>query len=480
MANLPESSTWETGITQIEKGEILSGGSTGVANRALKQLVNRTKYLYYLNVDNTATSISFTNIPSACELMMVLHNIYDNSITFPSSFSFGEESYPSVYDNLILECSTIDSGTEWMCHVVFNEDTDEAGYGPLWGMGKNSAGEVGLIDKIDRSSPVQIGSSNNWSNIITGTSHSLAITSNNTIWSWGQGNYGVLGHNVFASKSSPTQIGVLTNWSNIGAGDYHSLAIKTDGTLWTWGYNAEGQLGDGTTTHKSSPTQIGGLTNWSSIDGGYYYSMAIKTDGTLWGWGQTQYRGEIGDGTNIDKSSPVQIGNLTDWAKISCSSNHSLAIKTDGTLWTWGCNTYGELGLNDLIHRSSPVQIGSLTDWSEIASASPFSLAIKTDGTLWGWGRNLSGQLGKGDTTLRSSPVQIGSLTDWSKFPKKIVRITVFAIKTDGTLWGWGNNTYGILTGETTTTSKSSPIQIGSLTDWCSVSVGDQHMIALK
>ena len=91
---------------------------------------------------------------------------------------------------------------------------------------------------------------------------------------------------------------------------------------------------------------------------------------------------------------------------------HTIAIKTDGTLWVWGNNVSGRLGLGDITNRSSPVQVGTLTNWSSV-SAGSHTMAIKTDGTLWAWGSNGSGRLGLGDITDRSSPVQVGALTNW-------------------------------------------------------------------
>ena len=136
---------------------------------------------------------------------------------------------------------------------------------------------------------------------------------------------------------------------------------------------------------------------------------------SVWAWGSNSV-GQLSQGDIVDRSSPTQIGSDTDWSDISISSDSILALKTDGTLWAWGNNSYGELGQGDFnIHRSSPVQIGADTDWRQISAESFHSLAIKTDGTLWAWGLNANGQLGQGDIINRSSPVQIGSDTTWIK-----------------------------------------------------------------
>jgi alpha-tubulin suppressor-like RCC1 family protein len=184
-------------------------------------------------------------------------------------------------------------------------------------------------------------------------------------------------------------------------------------TAWAWGYNIAGGLGDGTAVSKSSPVQVGALTDWSSVSADEH-SLAVKTDGTLWAWGKGVY-GQLGDGTTVNKSSPVQIGSLTNWSSVSGGEIHSLAVKTDGTAWAWGRDNKGQLGHGTTVDKSSPVQIGALTDWSSVsAGGNSHSVAVKTDGTAWAWGFGYAGMLGNGTAVNKSSPVQIGSLTNWS------------------------------------------------------------------
>ena len=183
------------------------------------------------------------------------------------------------------------------------------------------------------------------------------------------------------------------------------------GELWTWGDNPDGQLGQGDTTNDwDTPTQVGSLTDWQNTISAYEYGMCtIKSDGTLWAWGNGGH-GRLGLGDTTSRSSPVQVGSLTDWSEVSASSTHTSAIKTDGTLWTWGRNNVGQLGQGDYTDRSSPTQVGSLTDWLHIVhyqGGSFRNLAIKTDGTLWFWGRSVV-------AADFSSPQQVGSATDWT------------------------------------------------------------------
>ncbi|MBM2815382.1 MAG: C-terminal target protein [Ignavibacteria bacterium] len=257
----------------------------------------------------------------------------------------------------------------------------------------------------------------------------------------------------------------------------NSTFAQTGFQLKAWGSNNYGQLGDGTQSDKSSPIQIGNGTNWTSISGGgAQHTLAIKSDGTLWAWGGNAY-GQLGDGTITDKNTPVQIGSGTNWVKVSCGGAHTLAIKSDGTLWAWGRNIAGQLGDGTTTDKSTPVQIGTGTNWVVVSCAYGHTLAIKNDGTLWAWGWNIAGQLGDGTLVNKSSPVRIGSGTNWALVSCR--GSYTLAIKSDGTLWAWGDNDYGQL-GDGTIIDRISPVQIGSGTNWETVYCGGQHTLAIK
>ena len=232
--------------------------------------------------------------------------------------------------------------------------------------------------------------------------------------------------------------------------------------LWSWGAGSS-ILGQNSLTRVTSPTQVGTLKNWKQISSGLNNCAAIRTDGTLWTWG-TNGSGQLGLGDVTSRSSPTQVGALTNWSKVSFGDSSCLAIKTDGTLWAWGSNGRGQLGLGDIISRSSPVQVGALTNWAEISIAKniePSCLAVKTDGTLWSWGEGQTGSLGLGDTLDRSSPVQVGLLTDWIKVSVG-ESVHCLAVRANGTLWVWGDNNLGQL-GLLDITSRSSPTQVTQL-----------------
>jgi len=216
--------------------------------------------------------------------------------------------------------------------------------------------------------------------------------------------------------------------------------------------------------------------NWSSVSCGGYHTIAIKTDGTLWAWGENGY-GQLGLGDTTDRNTPTQVGTGTNWSSVSCGYGHTIAIKTDGTLWAWGYNYYGQLGLGDTTNRNTPTQVGTGTNWSSVSCGGWHTIAIKTDGTLWAWGYNYYGQLGLGDTTDRNTPTQVGTGTNWSSVSCGVYH--TIAIKTDGTLWAWGRNGYGQL-GLGDTTNRNTPTQVGTGTNWSSVSCGYGHTIAIK
>jgi alpha-tubulin suppressor-like RCC1 family protein len=342
---------------------------------------------------------------------------------------WGSNARGLLGDNTIIAqksspVQTIAGGTNWSNisiggGVTAGIKTD----GTLWTWGSGTNGELGTGDILHRSSPVQtITGGSNWAQVSKGASSIAAVKTDGTLWTWGTNNYGKLGNGsgtYGSNTSSPAQtIAGGSNWAEVSCGNDAMAAIKTDGTLWTWGRNLYGNLGDNTNTHKSSPVQtILGGSNWKQVSAGFTHTGAIKTDGTLWMWGEN-YVGKLGTNNTIQKLSPVQtIAGGTNWKQVSLSFHHSAAVKTDGTLWTWGFNNYnGRLGTGDRTHRSSPTQvIGAATNWFKVSAGGYNTAAIKTDGTLWTWGRGIEGQLGDNTTIDKSSPVQtIAGGTNWT------------------------------------------------------------------
>ena len=335
----------------------------------------------------------------------------------------------------------------------------------LWMVGgDNGYGAYGLNDQVSRSSPIQVPGTN-WDgdNIRYIGDHSLLRKTDGTLWTMGSASWGTLGLNdENTNYSSPIQI-PGTTWSSLPTIDAGTIsaALKSDGTLWVWGRNVRGVMGQNqayspSTKGRSSPTQIPGTT-WSSASAAPSQINAIKTDGTLWTWGQN-HKGQLGLNSRTYYSSPVQLPGT--WTKtIVTSYRASFGWKSDTELWSWGYGSNGTLGQNNTTQYSSPVQITG--DWpSGVGKFSAFyknASAVKSDGTLWMWGANDYGQLGQNNRTQYSSPKQVGSDTTWSQVASG--NYQTLATKTDNTLWTWGLNNYGQL-GLNNKTQYSSPVQV--------------------
>jgi alpha-tubulin suppressor-like RCC1 family protein len=346
--------------------------------------------------------------------------------------------------------------------------------GSLWTWGRNNYGQLGDGSKTDRSVPVQMGADNDWAVVMAGASHVMVIKSDGSLWAWGQNSLGQLGDGTQTERTSPVRVGTDNDWVSVSTGygaaqtlysyDYYTHAVKADGSLWFWGGNFSGHKGDGYSYSASSPSdlypvRVGTADNWLAVSGWVEHTMALKSDGSLWAWGLNSY-GQLGDGTTTKRNSSVRVGADNDWAAVSTGDRHTVALKANGSLWAWGWNGTGQLADGTTTNRTTPVQVGADNDWAVVSASGGYhTMALKSDGSLWGWGQNNYGQLGDGSTTNRRTPVRVGADNDWVAVSAGVYN--TLALKSDGSLWAWGQNTYGQL-GDGSATTSNVPVQVAS------------------
>ena len=369
----------------------------------------------------------------------------------------------------------------------------------LWSWGTHNNGSSGLGNNTAYSSPVQVGSLNDWTPMIChGNSTVHAIKSDGTLWGWGSGS--LLGDGSNTNKSSPIQIGSATDWYYVGTanGGQNNLAINTSGELWVWGDNNQGMLGDGSKTETKSMIQIAGTT-WAGVTFGGDFAIGVRTDGTLWGWGYGA-QGRTFHDTTTDYSSPVQAGSDTSWwgssdyppsggwesgvevAKVMGQhggSWHTNLIDTDGKLWGAGWNALGNIGVAD--HDDSPRQVGSSTNWTDVKNAGYGGVGVD-NGVFKAWGGyNNSGENGNG---TKSSTA--GTLYEWDTGTAlngaKATDSGAYTYNTanfSGTLYFAGENSHGQF-GDGGSTNRSSPVQGPGTTDWTRCIAGDYSTMGVK
>ena len=313
--------------------------------------------------------------------------------------------------------------------------------------------------------------------IAAGGLHSLALKSDGTVWAWGYNVFGELGDGTLTSQNMaiiPVKEGggvtFLHGITAVAVAGDHSLALRSDGRVFGWGRNNYGQLGRGNVTFReylSAPVQ--NLTGVVAIAAGMDHSLALKSDGTVWGWGRNSF-GQLGNGTTATYSAPVRVSSLERVTAISAGQFHSLALRDDGTVWGWGHNNHWQLGNGNSIDQTTPTQVkessgvGFLTGVVATSAGEGFSFALKSDGTVWGWGRNSFGELGieSGSSSIIYAPVQAINLTGIRTISAG--NNTSIALKSDGTVWTWGLDVIGSVNG-TPGALVTPPIQISNLTD---------------
>jgi alpha-tubulin suppressor-like RCC1 family protein len=278
----------------------------------------------------------------------------------------------------------------------------------------------------------------------------------------------------------PSAITALSRVARLAAGAGHVLALDVGGTVYAWGDNLYGQCGNGAISAEApvtSPGLVPGLDGVAAVAAGARHSLALKSDGTVWSWGAND-NGQLGNGTTVPYSAtPVQVPGLSGISAIAAGGgNFSLALEAGGAVWAWGDNGYGQLGDGTVVRSGVPVPVSGLTGVKSVSAGASHSLALMEDGTAQAWGRNSWGQLGDGTTTNRTSPAPVAGLAGVSSIAAG--GIFSLAVKTDGTAWAWGWNGQGNL-GDGTTEHRSTPVQVSGLIGVTSLAGGAYHSLAL-
>lgn len=324
------------------------------------------------------------------------------------------------------------------------------------------------------------GTSSCWREVSAGQNFTLAIKADGTLWGWGQ-NGNLLGLGYFSvSENLPIQIGTANDWMTVSAGGNHALAVKTNGTLWSWGSGIFGQLGNGVFNSATfNVTQIGTATDWIKVSAGSLFSVALKNNGTLWTWGRNNV-GQLGNNTFIDTNVPAQVGTAIDWSQIDAGGEHTLAIKTTGDLWAWGNNPFGQLGDGTTNTSNNPIII-STAGWSAVSAGFDHSMALNPNGLLYTWGNNTNGQLCNGTNTAANLPTLVVDISGAINFYMVISagQTHSMVIRNDNSLWTSGQNNFGQLgIGNNSNTNVLN--QVGTGTNWQLISAGFVHSHAME
>ncbi|MGA2245158.1 MAG: hypothetical protein ABSH48_09180 [Verrucomicrobiota bacterium] len=269
--------------------------------------------------------------------------------------------------------------------------------------------------------------------VTIGNHHGVILASDGSLWTWGDTGDGwqVLGlGTTVRTQACLRRIGLESNWVDVAVGGSSTLALKSDGTMWAWGANNGGQLGDGTMAREQvTPVRSVPGTDWKQVATSGIHSVALKRNGTLWSWGNN-WAGQLGDGTTIDSRVPVQVGSSSNWTRFWANGIENVGQQADGTLWFWGWD-YSRSTAGSSI--PIPTRVSPDTNWVDIGMGDWMVFGIKSDGTLWAWGRQAHVYTGA-PAGADSSPMQVGTESDWRACASFAGSYPVI-MKRDGSLW---------------------------------------------
>ncbi|MFF0429189.1 RCC1 domain-containing protein [Streptomyces sp. NPDC004520] len=329
--------------------------------------------------------------------------------------------------------------------------------------GQNNSGQLGNGSTLDQLTPSAVKglarsdvaelTSGGWT---TDQVFALALLRDGTVQSWGGNVSGQLGDGTTANRAFPAAVTGLTGVSDIAAGLDFSLALR-GGRVLSWGSDALGQLGDGLpdpSTPATRPVSVQGLNRVKEITAGCQYALALREDGTVWTWGRND-EGQLGIGTTTARSTPQRVPGLENVVSVKAGCRHALALTADHKVKAWGRGGNGELGNDTTEQSTTPVDVEHLDDVTELFAGPYHNFALLADGSVRAWGGNWAGQLGDGTKVKRTTPVPITGLSG-------VTRLLggwghTLALLDDQSVLAWGENDLGQL-GDGTTTPSLAPV----------------------
>lgn len=365
----------------------------------------------------------------------------------------------SVYrpsEKILSDVVAIEAGVFYSCALKKDRT--------VWCWGENTDGQLGDGTTEHRTVPIPVKGITDVTAIALGAGHTIALKSDGTVWAWGYNADGQLGDGTTTNSMIPQQVKDLSGIILVAAGSLHSLALRNDGTVWGWGQNKYGQLGDGTTINSARPLRVTGISDVVALSPGMNLTVVLKNDGSVWAWGAAvelyDEESRISSIMNLtyDGFTPTKVKGLSSVIAVG-TSDETIALKKDGTVWALDNYHYVFQTVSEKSTPviSAPVQVKGLSGIILVAAELGHTLALKSDGTVWAWGTNIVGQLGDGTTNKRTTPAQVIGLFDVVSV--KTGRGHSLALKKDGTVWSWGHNHLGQL-GDGTTTQRNTPVPV--------------------
>lgn len=317
--------------------------------------------------------------------------------------------------------------------------------------------------------------------LAAGTDHSVVVANDGTVWGWGLNSEGQIGNGERGNrKLKPVQAEGLSDVVAVSCGDHATVALKRDGTVWAWGNNISGQLGAEGEEPRAIPARVPGLDDIVALAGGYTHIVALKRDGTVWTWGANHYF-QLDDDAGVKRRpAPMQVPRLYDVTAIAAGGGHSVALRSDGSVWTWGWNEHAQLGDGTTDHHAIPRVVRGISGVKAIASGDEHVLALGTDGTVWAWGINDHGEVGippDQENQIQRRPVQVPGLEGITAIASR--RYHNIALDGDGTVLAWGEGSFGAL-GTGTPRDSPTPLKVPGVDSVTDIAAGPYHTLVLK